>query len=174
MKFDYARNCLRPIWGKNLPLTVDKSSTCAAILATATAKRKAHDRHFAQQCEKEEFRLVLPDGSDALFLPGRKREFFNLETYKNDVGKPYKRITLFLCTASDKNLDEESTMTNNQNDLSAETTEPSTEDNVSCKPVAGKQVKCPTCLGFYSSDVIEGHADLCAESESVRRLITTP
>lgn len=40
------------------------------------------------------------------------------------------------------------------------------------KPVASNElVKCPTCEGFYSTDVIEDHADLCAESENVKAFI---
>lgn len=98
MTYHEDQNCLRPVWGKNQTVTVERNSTCATIFAKAIAKRKAHHRHFAKLCEHQEYQLLLVDGSNALFLPGsEKREFFKLETYKEDIGKPYNAFSVFSC-----------------------------------------------------------------------------
>ena len=44
--------------------------------------------------------LSIPDGSEVSTLPGTK-EPFTLEKYKEDLGKTYTRITLFLCPLED-------------------------------------------------------------------------
>ena len=51
--------------------------------------------------------FVYEDGSQALFLPGTK-EFFTLKRYKNETGKDYKRIVLYLCTNDDLSKNENS------------------------------------------------------------------
>ena len=42
------------------------------------------------------YKLCFPDGSEVSTLPGTK-EPFTLEKYKEDLGKTYTRITLYLC-----------------------------------------------------------------------------
>lgn len=42
---------------------------------------------------------MLDNGQEALFLPGPGKEFFSLHRYQEEVGKDFKRITLYLCTA---------------------------------------------------------------------------
>ena len=202
MKYDEERNELRPVWGKTQLVTVEKNSTCKAILDKALIKRKAHNRHFAQLCDgKQDFQLLLPDGSDALFLPGGKRDLFYLEAYKKDLGKPYGRITLYLCSITDKELEETVNIFGNSEDdvevidvedaevkpviidaSEPRSTETSTIDDripdrdmeasMSTVPVGSqKELRCPICCGFFPSDLIEGHADLCPESKHVQAFI---
>eukprot|EP00112_Aurelia_sp_Birch-Aquarium-sp1_P017544 Seg408.3 transcript_id=Seg408.3/GoldUCD/mRNA.D3Y31 product="hypothetical protein" protein_id=Seg408.3/GoldUCD/D3Y31 len=78
------------MWGKRLPITVAKSATYDDILQRSVAKWS--------------YVLLYEDGSYALFMPGGYKDFFDLEKYKNELGKEYKRITLFLCTKSDYDL----------------------------------------------------------------------
>ena len=40
-------------------------------------------------------------GTCALFLPGPEKELFTLKHYQEEIGKDFKRITLFLCTDHD-------------------------------------------------------------------------
>ena len=42
-----------------------------------------------------------------MFLPGSYREFFTLKKYKEELGKDYNKITLFLCTRDDFSRHEE-------------------------------------------------------------------
>ena len=100
-QFDPDQNVLKPQWGKNLPLLVDRNSTYSAINEKALAKRKAHDRHFSKISENENYQLLYPDGSEARFLPGQGKTFFDLQAYNEDLGVPYSRVALYLCSASD-------------------------------------------------------------------------
>ena len=100
-QFDPDQNVLKPQWGKNLPLLVDRNSTYSAIHEKALAKRKAHDRHFSKISENENYQLLYPDGSEARFLPGQGKTFFDFQAYKEDLGVPYSRVALYLCSTSD-------------------------------------------------------------------------
>ena len=44
---------------------------------------------------------MYEDGICALFLPGPEKELFTLKRYQEEIGKDFKRITLFLCTDHD-------------------------------------------------------------------------
>ena len=45
----------------------------------------------------EEYVLLLSHCEEAQFLPGGKAKFFTLKMYKEELGKDYNKITLFLC-----------------------------------------------------------------------------
>eukprot|EP00112_Aurelia_sp_Birch-Aquarium-sp1_P023515 Seg7030.4 transcript_id=Seg7030.4/GoldUCD/mRNA.D3Y31 product="hypothetical protein" protein_id=Seg7030.4/GoldUCD/D3Y31 len=89
---------LKNVWGKRLPIKVPKSASCSVILGKALSKWKAFDRNFD---DKVEHLLVYDDGGSAQFMPGSFKEFFKLSTYRDELGKDYKRITLFLCPLMD-------------------------------------------------------------------------
>ena len=92
------RNCgndLKPIWGKRLPIQVVKSAGYARILSKGMEKWAAFDRQFDPE---EDYVLLFEDGSHAVYLPGQEEDF-QLEKYKTELGKDYKRITMYLCTA---------------------------------------------------------------------------
>lgn len=48
----------------------------------------------------------MEDGKKALFLPGSKKELFTLSRYQEELGRDYKRITLFLCPDHDFQISE--------------------------------------------------------------------
>lgn len=96
-------NDLKPVWGKRLPIVVPKNSNYHSILEKAVEKYKAFNRKFDAE---QQHVLVYEDGSDAQLMPGGKN-FFQLDNYKAEVGKDFKRITLYLCTAEDFNTSEE-------------------------------------------------------------------
>ena len=50
----------------------------------------------------EAFTLLYPDRSAVKFLPGSE-EIFSLQRYKEELGKSYQRITLYLCLKTDYN-----------------------------------------------------------------------
>ena len=83
-----------PIRGKALPLKVKKDSSYSEVFAEALVKREAHDKAFDT---KTSWKLVYPDGQLALTLPGQPEDEFTLRKYKEDLGKPFNRITLYLC-----------------------------------------------------------------------------
>ena len=51
--------------------------------------------------------VTYENGKEAHFLPGSV-EFFNLKRYKEEVGKDFKRIVLFLCTMAHQQASERS------------------------------------------------------------------
>eukprot|EP00794_Sanderia_malayensis_P011620 gene11620-12817_t len=89
---------LKTMWGKRLPVTVPIDGTYAIILDRAVNKWQAFDRNFSSE---ETYVLVYDDGRHAQFMPGGHENFFNLLDYKNELGKDFKRITLYLCSLSD-------------------------------------------------------------------------
>ena len=54
------------------------------------------------------YHLLYEDGSHAIWVPGTERkEKFTLKRYKEEIGKDYKRITMFLCTDCEFKLAED-------------------------------------------------------------------
>ena len=90
---------LKPKRGKKVALTVSNIAPYSHILQKAVDKWKA----FHSDCydDEEDYVLLLEDGKEALFLPGSYKEFFTLKKYKEELGKDYNKITLFLCTRDD-------------------------------------------------------------------------
>jgi hypothetical protein len=89
---------LKPARGKRVALKISNKAPYAEVQSKGREKWKAyHSNDFA---EDEEYSLVYQDGQEALFLPGT-REFFTLKRYKEESGKDYKRITLYLCSKDD-------------------------------------------------------------------------
>ena len=56
--------------------------------------------------ENELYHLLYEDGTKALFLPAPKKEPFSLKRYQEEIGKDYKRITMFICSVYDYNISE--------------------------------------------------------------------
>lgn len=83
-----------PVRGKSLPLKVNKDAKYAEVFSVALTKREAYDKSFDT---KLSWKLVYPDGQYCLILPGQEDQEFTLRKYKEDLGKPYNRITLYLC-----------------------------------------------------------------------------
>ena len=73
---------------KKLPLRVSPTVSYNALRNQAEEKCKI-------------FHSIYKDGSKALFLPGPKKESFTLSRYQEEVGKDFKRITLYLCSTYD-------------------------------------------------------------------------
>ena len=67
------------------------------LLEKSIDKHAAHDRSFAPY---QEYTLTYPDGTEIFTIPGKLNKSFTLERYKNEVGKPYNRITLYLALRS--------------------------------------------------------------------------
>ena len=90
-----------PIRGKTLPLKVRKDSE---YVEEALVKRQARDKAFDINTS---WKLVYPDGQLAMTLPGQPEEEFTVRKYKEHLGKPYNRITLYLCPEEPEQLDSE-------------------------------------------------------------------
>lgn len=67
------------------------------LLQQAKEKRKNFNSNIYD--ENQVYHLLYEDGSHAIWVPGTgRKEKFTLKRYKEEIGKDYKRITMFLCT----------------------------------------------------------------------------
>lgn len=88
---------LKPKRGKRLALKVSRDAPYKVLRDKAVDKWKAYNSNLYN--EDEEYVLLLDSGKEALFLPGSAKEMFSLHRYQEEVGKDFKRITLYLCTS---------------------------------------------------------------------------
>ena len=88
---------LKRVRGKKLPLKVKTTINYDNLKKRAIEKHSHHDQSF---CGLEEYVLLYPDGKETLFLPGITSTRFQLDSYKEELGKPYSQIVLYLCSTS--------------------------------------------------------------------------
>ena len=107
----------KAVRGKSLPLKVKKHVSAQEILEEALKKRSSYDRTFRND---KTCKLCFPDGSEVSTLPGTNGPS-TLEKCKEDLGKTYTRITLFLCPLEDaSDTEPERTSTSEVESLSDE------------------------------------------------------
>ena len=83
----------KPVKGKAMTVRVLSDIRKVPLLSKALEKHSAHDRSFDPN---EDYTLAYPDGTEVLTLPGQPAQIFQLGKYKEDVGKSFNRITLYL------------------------------------------------------------------------------
>lgn len=139
---EYALSELKPCRGASLPLKVPDNASYDDLLSAALKKREAFDRRFRAE---RGYVIAYPDTSIARKIPGTEDEFV-LKNYKEWLGKPYSRITLYLSPVTstsedefDENMEDEITFNADddnygQNSLEDEENEGSVE-NVSSSDV---------------------------------------
>ena len=103
MQWSFGDVKIKPKRGQRLAVRVNVKDPYMNILEKAKTKWK----HFYSDTykEDEEYVLSYSDGKSAQFLPGTCQSF-DLQEYKKETGKDYKRIVLFLCTMEDYLLSE--------------------------------------------------------------------
>ena len=85
---------LRAIRGKFT--NVFTNSSYEDIKKVSIEKHSNHNQNFV--CRHETYVLLYPDGQEAYYLPGVfSTQAFQLDLYKEELGKPYSQINLFLC-----------------------------------------------------------------------------
>lgn len=83
---------LKPFRGKTLPLSLHADVEAPDLLKQAVQKI----RTFHKEMVDGPYILLYPDGSEVVDVPGPDRPF-KMSEYKRRVGKPYSRITFFIC-----------------------------------------------------------------------------
>lgn len=86
--------------GATLPLTVPATITYDELLTKAVEKHHRFNKDIIKNSKKTFYYLLYGDKSKANTLPGCD-EPFTLRRYKEEIDKPYTRITLYLCPCSD-------------------------------------------------------------------------
>lgn len=84
-----------------MALRVSNLAPYCEIRDNAIKKWKSYHSDYFQ--EGAEYLLLFEDGQCAQFLPGTT-EFLTLKKYKEEIGKDYKGIVLYLCSEEDYNL----------------------------------------------------------------------
>ena len=98
MKFE--DNKFKKCRGRALPVKVPIAADQTTILERSVRK---HSNHFRDVHDKLEYILLYPDSSEIVHLPGTTDEFV-LNKYKEDVGRNYNRITFFIASKTDYQL----------------------------------------------------------------------
>jgi len=88
---------LRKMRACTVMLTVEQSATAADILPAAVSKLAALDQDMAAD---DRYLLLLPDGKKVVHVPGSSDEF-TVAGYKAFTGRPYQKLTLFVCLQED-------------------------------------------------------------------------
>ncbi|XP_038131559.1 uncharacterized protein LOC119776962 [Cyprinodon tularosa] len=83
---------LKPLRGKTIPLFVDPDVGAKEILQKGVQKM----RTFNKDIQEGPYVLLYPDCSEVINVPGSERPF-KLSEYKKELGRPYSRITFFIC-----------------------------------------------------------------------------
>ena len=87
---------VKPLRGKMLPVFVDAEIAAPELLKQAVQKMTK----FNKDVQDRKYILLYPDRSEVVHLPGSERPF-KLAVYKKERGRPYGRITLFICLETD-------------------------------------------------------------------------
>lgn len=140
-------NDLKPIGGKRLPIQVPKSASYTRILSKGIEKWIAFDRKFDPE---EDYVLLFEDGSHAICLPGQEEDF-QLEKYKTELGKDYKRITMYLCTTADLEMSETSEDNNPTNSDLRSSLDKNGTPPLSCDSPSGQELGHP-CLSVQPAE----------------------
>ncbi|XP_046856047.1 uncharacterized protein LOC124449140 [Xenia sp. Carnegie-2017] len=82
-----------------LPVDVRKSDTLVPVKNAGVQKQLAHNRHLRDHNETE-WLLLYPDMDIVGNIPGSS-EKFSVEKYKNELGRPYSRVNLYICKMLD-------------------------------------------------------------------------
>ncbi|KAM4532095.1 uncharacterized protein V3H82_025949 isoform 1-T1 [Fundulus diaphanus] len=90
------KNCLKPQRGRTITLLTNPDVSPTPLLSLAVKKMK----DFNQYLKDGPFLLLYPDGTEVINIPGTQTPF-TLAAYKAELGKPYQRICLFLCSRND-------------------------------------------------------------------------
>ena len=84
---------------KKIPLRVPSNVDYNFLRKEAEEKWK--NFHSDLHDESQIYHLLYEDGQHAVYIPGSNKEPFTLGRYHEELGKDYKRITLFLCSDID-------------------------------------------------------------------------
>ena len=94
----YVNETLKFCQGRNLPVTVPSSASRDDILTKAVTKHANHDKNLIR--DNLRYTLLYPDGTEVKTLPGSS-DCFVIYKYKDEIGKSYSRVTLYIATKSD-------------------------------------------------------------------------
>ena len=94
---DMSKGNLEPVRGSRLLVKVGKDMNQKEICQLANQKHYDHDQFLSNL---EQYVLLYPDKKLVYQAPGTTA-MFTLTKYKTELGKPFSKLTLFLCKEKD-------------------------------------------------------------------------
>ena len=94
---DMSKRNLEPVRGSRLPVKVGKDIDQQEVCQLTIKKQCDHDQFFSNL---EQYMLLYPDKKLVYQVPGTT-EMFTLAKYKTKLGKPFAKLTLFICKEKD-------------------------------------------------------------------------
>ena len=92
---------LKPVRGKRVAIKVKTNESCSNLLQEAISKFRAFYKDLLDtECE---YVLTFENGDVANIIPGTTEEF-TLSKYKEEIGKDFKSIVLFLTSTNDRTV----------------------------------------------------------------------
>ena len=85
---------LKALKGRTLPLSVDSNIDAEHLLHEAITK---HSKHFRTFDSEIKYHMLYPDDTEVRRLRSSPDRFI-LQKYKEELGKPFSKIYLYLCT----------------------------------------------------------------------------
>ncbi|CAB4024133.1 G2 M phase-specific E3 ubiquitin- ligase-like [Paramuricea clavata] len=113
---------------------------------------------------------------EAKIIPGSK-EAFSLKRYKEEIGKPYSKISFYICPLTDfledfvnsSSSSDEQMCDNSASDGTQEQNQSSSVEELTVIspnptiPTQSKTVQCPFCLNHFSVQEVQHHVEQCSE-----------
>ena len=100
MRYVEEESLLKPQRGKSLPIRLPKTADSDEVLKLAVAKQSLHNGNEIVHNSVKSYKLLYPDGTEVKRLK-ESDEAFSLQGYKAELGKPFNRLTLYLCGSSE-------------------------------------------------------------------------
>lgn len=100
MRYIEEEKILKPQRGKTRPVRIGRTVDGKELLKLGVAKHSKHNADEITHSSPMAHKLLYPDG----LVKNKLRESdqaFSLPDYKAELGKPYNRITFYLCDSSD-------------------------------------------------------------------------
>lgn len=162
MKLESQKN-LKRCRGKTLPVKVSTTANAHSILEKGVKKHSNHDKKV---CEEIQYVLLYPDCSEVINLPGTNEPFV-LEKYREDVGKAYNRITLFIAKKTDYIVAELPSLEDSESDNDEDLELPNTQNTGSVQEQAraSTSTDSPNLL-LSTSRVPSVHTSIILDEES--------
>ncbi len=85
-------NILKLIKGKKISIRVPITIRKVELLSKVIDKHADHDRHFHRYGN---YALVYPNWTEVLTLPGKLTTLFQMDNYKEEIGKPWNRMNSY-------------------------------------------------------------------------------
>lgn len=133
-KYNTGNAVLKTSRGRTLPIRVSPTAGSSAILEKAVKK---HEDHNNNMMKGQHHVLLYPDNTEVINVPGSNKPFV-LKDYRDEVGKSFSRLTLYIAVHSDFMFTE---MNSNLNYSSSDDNQSADEETASSSKISKSDIK---------------------------------